>query len=254
MIQSIDRAVDILNLIGNHRNGLSVSDLSQQTGLALSTTHRILQSLVENRMVVQDDLTKHYKLGVRVLNLAMSILNNNMIIDAAKPHMTRLATRSERLVYLCLEQHGETVCVDFAYGPTRTSMQFFVQIGSTMPLHASAPAKTIFSYRPETELRTVLDRNLPLHQFTPKTICSPEDVLSELGQCREQGYAVCDEEMQYGISAVAAPVFRHDGKAIAAVATIAIKEDDRIIRQMADDVIYCAQSISQDMGYMPLSV
>jgi len=246
-MQSIDRAVQVLDLLSTHREGIPISEIGEITGLPLSTTHRLLHSLTAHSLAVQDPVTKRYKLGLRVLGLASFLLNNNRVIEAARPHMARLASSQGKLVYFCQEQNDEIVCVDSSMGSARINVQFYVQIGSLMPFHASAPAKAILAHSPPEKLERLLRKNSPLHRYTPRTISAPKEVLGEYRVCREQGYAVCDEEMEPGVCAVAAPVFGYDNGVLGSVALVDLKREDRM-EEMIRGIVGCARDISREMG------
>lgn len=245
-MQSIDRAVSILHLL-SEQGGMTISDIGEFTDLPLSTVHRILHSLQSNHLVVQDPRTKCYKLGLRLLNMASSLLNSNRVIEAARPYMARLAGEHGKLVFLCQEQGGNVVCVDSVVGSARPKVQFFVQIGSLMPLHASAPAKVIFSFSPREKYDLALKKSFPLQRFTPQTKCDPAQIAEELEMCRCQGYAICDEEMETGVFAAAAPVFGYNNEILASVALVTLKQEDRLPDLVAG-IKQCGAEISRDMG------
>lgn len=250
-MQSIDRAVAILDILGRHEHGLSVSEITSTLGLPLGTTHRFLTSLMDNALVVQDPSTKAYRLGWRILSLASQLVHSSRLIQVARQHMARTAASVGKMVFLCQEHNGEIVCVASATDPGGLHMKFYVQLGSIMPFHASASAKIIFAYSPQSVLQQLFAGHTPLPHYTARTLSDPEAILQDLAQCRQQGYAVCDEEMEIGVQAVAAPVFGFDRAVTASVGIIGIKADEVPLARLIEEVQDCARLISRDVGFTP---
>lgn len=251
-MQTIDRAIEILTLMSQYPDGLSVSELSRKMNLSLGTTHRFLMSLMENNLVIQEKTTKQYRLGFKVLRLASNLMNKDRLIDVARLPMRKAASEVHNVVYVCQESAGEVVCTHCEDPTTETHSKFAAQIGNEMPFYAAATAKIIFAYQPEMA-RTLFERNKPLVRFTARTKTSLKSLLDDLQKSAAQGYAVCDEELENGVIALAAPVFNYEGRAIASIGVTGIKGNLKL-GSTKDAICECARTISAELGFSPTSL
>ncbi|MDO5531681.1 IclR family transcriptional regulator [Sutterella sp.] len=251
-IQSVDRAVSILRLLSDHKAGLPVSGICTRLGLPLGTAHRFLQTLVGNGLVMQDRRTKFYRLGLGMLRLASVMINSDSLSRAAKAPMQKCADEIGNLVYLCRENAGDVVCVACVSHDSGSNLtQFAAQIGGAMPFHAAAAGKIILAYGGLGKFDQVFTAKAPLEKFTDRTRVAYEDVLDDLRTARARGWAVCDEELEPGVIAVAAPVRNFDGTVSASVAATGVKAGvslPGLIQAVTD----CAAAISRAQGYAPV--
>lgn len=111
-MQVIKRCMDILELLSNNTDGISISELSEKTNLAKSTIHRILQSLMKYNMVSQDLETKKYRLGLEVLILSNKALETISIRDIAHPYLMRLRDEFDATAFLAILSNKRVICVD----------------------------------------------------------------------------------------------------------------------------------------------
>ena len=251
-MQSIDRAVAILDVLSEHEKGLPISDITARLGLPLGTVHRFLAALTDNALVVQDPTTKCYRLGWRVLSLASRMVSSSHLIEVSRLHMERMAASLDKMVFLCQEHHGDVVCVACATNPGALHMKFYVQLGSVMPFHASASAKMLLCYQPWATTERLVAHKAPLCRYTERTLTTPDAVRADYALCRQRGYALCDEEMENGVQAAAAPVFGFDRTLVASVGIIGLKAHDVSLHDLAVHAKACAEAISRDVGYTPV--
>lgn len=247
-MQSLNRAIKILDVLSRCPEGASVSELSDRMGLSLSTTHRFLQSLMNNGLVIQDPLSRRYKLGLRVLSLASGLLKSDRLIQMSRDPMQRAAVASGNVIYLCRQQKSEILCVSSINPLDDASPSFIAQVGNSMPIHAAAAAKIILAYQPDTVLKSLLTERVPLPKYTDKTMTNIDNILKHYRLCREQGFAICDEEINLGVVAVAAPVFNYDGSVLGSIGVTCIKVNTSI-PTLVKIICDTAKEISQTMGY-----
>ena len=249
-IQSIDRAVSILELLSRSEQGLPISEVCSKLNLPLGTVHRFLWSLIDNGLVAQDEKTKFYHLGVKMLRLTAGMLNSDRLIEISRTPMLEAAEELKNIVYLCRESNDEVVCVSCVNEVSnfQAKAKFAAQIGNDMPFHAAAAGKIIAAFASEQKLESLIARNSPLIKYTDKTKTTREDVLADLKKCREQGYAVCDEELELGVIAVAAPIRNYDGSVQASVAITGIKANVSV-KEVIDCITKCSFKISSALGF-----
>ncbi len=204
-------------------------------------------SLMENNLVMQDKVTKQYRLGFKVLRLASNLLNKDRLIDVARLPMRKAASAVHNVVYVCQESAGEVICTHCEDPTTETHSKFAAQIGNEMPFYAAATAKIIFAYQPEI-VKALFERDKPLERFTARTKTSLKSILDDLQKSALQGYAICDEELENGVIALAAPIFNYEGRVIASIGITGIKGQLKL-ESTKDAICECAKTISAELGF-----
>lgn len=244
-VQLVERTLDVLTILSREPEGLSVTDLAERMGIPGSSTHRILTCLKKNRFVSQDSDTKRYRIGYKVLTLCANITEENSFTRTAKPFMRELADRLGKTVTLCVMEGANVICLD--YIESKDTAMFFVRTGFAMPTHATSAGKAMLAYRPESQVRHLYHDNTN-EQLTSYTKTDLEALLEEFTTIRQQGYAVCDEELQLGVQGVACPIFDYFGKVVGSVSYTALKADQALTEENIGLLRDCAARISQSIG------
>jgi IclR family acetate operon transcriptional repressor len=215
-IQSVDRAISILNAFSITEAQLGVTELSHRLGLHKSTVHRLLASLQKGGLVERDPRNRKYSLGIRLIELAGTMLNSRNVPQVVRPYLHYVADAVEELTYLAYLVRGEVLNVEQVPGPHL--VQSVGWQGRRTPLHCTSAGKIFMAHMPEKELEKVLQAGLP--RLTPKTITDPADLRYELERVREQGYATAFEELEEGTNALAVPISSPDNEVIAAIGVV----------------------------------
>jgi len=124
-------------------------------------------------------------------------------------------------------------------------------IGSRIPAYCASMGKAILAYLPEEELNGRL-QGLILNPCTPQSLFTTEQLLADLAQVRQQGYALNDEELELGLRAVAAPIWDDHDQVVAAInvtGSVRTISQERLVQELAPQVIDTARQISQALGY-----
>ncbi|MCG8484880.1 MAG: IclR family transcriptional regulator [Clostridia bacterium] len=247
-MQSVDRITNIIHVLSQENRGLSISEISNKTDLSPSTVHRLLKSLQDKNYVVQDDESKKYKLGLEILRVAIHLLNNNNVVNIARKHNESLAEKCKKMVFLSVIENDRVICVDTATTIKSTS-QFYVRIGSEMPINASASAKAIIAYQDDDYIRKLLNKN-ELKKYMDRTKVDCEEIMKEYKEIANEGLAICDEEMEVGVQAIASPIRDYRGNVIASVSIILTKSNNVIEKDIIESVKACSDQISQELGFI----
>ncbi|SHE75496.1 transcriptional regulator, IclR family [Caldanaerobius fijiensis DSM 17918] len=247
-IQSLDRAIQILEVLGNNPSGMGVSELSRVVNLPKSTVHRILDTLLQKGYVEKNSEKEKYKLGLKIVELSNKILANMELRSEARPYLEELMNYVNEVVHLCVLRDGEMVYIDKVECPNPIRM--YSQIGRRIPVHCTAVGKATLAFLPKDEVIRILEmKGMP--RKTQNTITDLQQLLNHLEEVRRLGYAVDDIEHEEGIRCVAAPIFDGTGQVVAAISVAG--PDFRItierIPELADKVREVAQKISQRLGY-----
>ncbi len=216
--QSLERGLAVLSSFTPDRPELGISELARQLGLTRSTTHRYVATLAALGYLHQDDATRKYRLGARVLDLGFSVLGSLGLREIAAPHLRRLTDSTGHTSNLAIRDDTDVILLDRVRGrPGRYHhLEFSLHAGSRLPSYCSATGKTLLAFLPRPDLDRLLDR-MDLVQRGPRTLTDKAALLAELEQVRRTGLAVNDEELDSALRSIAAPVRARSGEVVAAV-------------------------------------
>lgn len=241
----LERALNTLIILSEHKDGLSISELSAKLNIPPSSIHRIVSCLKKNNFVVQNPATKKYKIAYKVLTLAQNLTFEDGLIDTARPHMDRLASDIDKTICLCIMEDDKIICVD--YVENKDTAMFKVNKGTAMPLHATSAGKVFQAYMEKNIVMEQMSK-MTMNQITPYTKTDVSCYLQELEAIRANGYSICDEELQLGIQGLACPIFDMNNNVVAAISFTTIKSENFICDKSINLVKETARAISMDLG------
>ncbi len=213
-VQSLVRALRLINQLAGADEGLTLSELGQQAGLSPSTAHRLLTTLEQERYVHFEPERRLWSVGVQAFVAGNAFLKTRSLVGAARPHMRALMEESGETVNLAVEDEAEAIYL--AQVECRQMMRAFARPGARVPLHCSSVGKALLSALPEAELPRILhQRGLP--RVTIKTKITTAALRADLQAARARGYAIDDEEHAVGLRCIAAAVFDESAEPIAAI-------------------------------------
>lgn len=194
-VQSIDRAVSILEVLSEYKS-LSLHELSEKVKLHKATTHRIVNSLVDNGFIEQIKETKQYRISLRMFELGNKRVQNIDFFNVAKSIIRQLSTEINQTVHLVIEDEDEILYIDKYGDQTKSKMRS--KIGLKAPLYCTAVGKAILATRSDEQIKAYWNR-INAEEKTTNTITSFDAFIPELQKIRELGYAVDNEEFEYGV-------------------------------------------------------
>ncbi|GAB96790.1 DNA-binding IclR family transcriptional regulator [Kineosphaera limosa] len=200
-VQSVDRAVTILELLAQH-GSLGVTALAADLGVHKSTASRLVAALERRDLVEQIADRGQYRLGAGILRLAGATDARLDLADAARPAARRLADLTGETVNVAVLSSGAALYVDQIVGGGRHSSYNWV--GQRIPLHATSNGKVLLCELSEAEVDDILDD--ALSAYTPATVTDRATLHRQLAQTKVSGYAVAIDELDVGLTALAAPV------------------------------------------------
>lgn len=201
-MQVVFRALDVIRCVANATMPVSLNEISARLDLPPSTVHRLLSALSKEEYVVRDPLTRRYAPGKSLIDFA-GHGRPNKLPELAAPVLQRLNARFSETAYVTALSSDRALCVGVIESsrPLRLNMS----IGDHFPWHASASARSILAFLPQTLIEQLLDEQ-PMDQFTANTPRTKEEVYAHLVSVRESNYDVCDDELDSGVWAAAAPI------------------------------------------------
>ncbi len=195
MLDRLDLILDAVEEAGF----LTLAGVVERTGLARSTTHRLLTHLEHKRWLFR--VGSNYELGPRLLLMGTKGLRNHWFYRGAMPVLHRLQSDTGFVVHLAYLDEGEVVYWE-KIGMGRFGAAVPTRIGGRNPAHGTALGKALLAARPPAEI----DRLAPFAQVTPRTICDPDALHHALDEVRARGYAMDCEESVQGLGCIAVPV------------------------------------------------
>jgi len=212
--RTIARAVAILQAFDATWPELGVTELAHRTGLDKSTVYRLLSALQQGGLIAQDAATSRYRLGPGLVRLAGLAAQQLDVAQAARVHLVALSARTGETAKLSmLTDEDHLVRVDAVEG--RHQVRDVALIGHEVPLHAVSDGKVLMAGMSPDRLERFLDRELPA--FTRHTVTEPARLRLEIEEVRRRGFALAEEELELGLSGVAAAIKNHEGKVVASL-------------------------------------
>lgn len=248
IVQSVDRALSILEVLADYNEGLGVTEISDKVGLHKSTVYRLLSTLSYKGYVSQDEENNRYTITMKLFELGNKKVENIDILTASKPYTKQLMKRVNETVHLVIMDGNEIVYIDKVEADNTIRMAS--TIGMRSPLYSTSVGKAILAQLPEDEVEKIWHSS-KIQQLTQNTITELDDLKKELSKIRVQGYAVDNEENEIGIRCVGASIFNRHGEVEGAISvsgpTIRVTKDK--VEEIAREVTKCAKNISGALGY-----
>jgi DNA-binding IclR family transcriptional regulator len=246
-VQSVDRAVTILELLALHGEA-GISQLARELGVHKSTASRLVSALERRRLVEQVEDRGGYRLGVGVLTLAGATNARLDLAKEARPVVRRLAAETGETVNLAVLSGGAALYVDQVAGSS--SLSSYNWVGQHIPIHATSNGKALVSELADPELTNVLGE---LVAYTPSTVTDRADLDAELAEVRERGWAIATDELDVGLTAVAAPVRDAHGDIVASVSVSGptFRFDTARIEELVPLLVAATTEVSGRLAHHP---
>jgi len=211
-VEALARGLEVIRTFDRLHVKQTISQISERTLLARPTVLRLLLTLEELGYVRSQD--NHYSLTPKVVDLGMAYVSALGLYGAAKPHMEDLSKEVDQTVSLAELDGSDIVYTGRVEVPKIISVG--VTVGSRLPSASTALGRVLLAAVPDSELNEVL-RTPSLSMYIPRTRFTAEQIRPKLELVREQGWAESDEDLQYGVQAIATPICGEDGQVVAAI-------------------------------------
>mgnify|MGYP006266620211 FL=1 len=245
-IQVLDRMMCLLDALAASDEAVSLKKLAEITELHPSTAHRILNDMVACRLVERAD-SGTYRLGLKLLELGNLVKARLSVRDAAQLPMRALHKMTGQTVNLSVRQGDEIVYIDRAYSE-RSGMQVVRAIGGRAPLHLTSVGKLFLADDEASKLKAYVAKT-GLQGHTNNSIHDLATLEKELELVKTAGHARDDEELEVGVSCMAAAILDDSGKLVAGLSLSAPTE--RIQEEWLKSLKETAMQISKSLGYKP---
>ena len=211
-VEALARGLEVIRSFDRLHVKQTISQISERTMLARPTVLRLLLTLEELGYVRSQD--NHYSLTPKVVDLGMAYVSALGLYGVAKPHLENLSKAIDQTVSIAELDGSDIVYTGRAEVPKIVSVG--VTLGARLPSTSTALGRVLLAEVPESELDSVLQ--IPtLSMFKPRTHFTADQLRIRLNDVRNKGWAESDEDLQYGVQAIAAPLHDKDGRVVAAI-------------------------------------
>jgi DNA-binding IclR family transcriptional regulator len=245
-VQSVDRALTILEILAR-RGDAGVTDIGLELGVHKSTAFRLLAVLESKGFVEQSVDRGTYRLGFGIVRLAGATAARLDLSRAGRQACEQLAAAVGETVNVAILDDGGAVNISQAHGGASVAVLDWV--GRRTPLHATSSGKVLLAFAPVPLRDDLVER--PLERFTPATITDAAALAADLAEVRSRGWAVTQEELEAGLTAVAAPIRAADGQVVAAISVSGpvYRLTAGSLPDVAKKVVAAAGDFSRRIGY-----
>src|SRR5215813_11444372 len=213
-VQSVDRALSIIETLAEDDEGYRLTDLAVRTGLSTSTVHRLLATLESRRFVQFDRAESKWHVGVRSFTVGASFARRRNFTAQAIPYLRKLRDLTRETANLAVVD--DEFIIVLTRMESREIMRSLTKVGGRVAMVTSGVGKAVLATYADEDVSAII-RHHGMPHLTEKSIARASDLFRELAIIRMQGYAVDDEEARMGLRCVAAVVFNDCSEPQAAI-------------------------------------
>jgi len=248
MIQTVSRALDLLEQFQEGDPELGITDLSNRLNLQKNNVFRLVATLKAKNYIEMNDATGKYRLGIKTRALGRVATRLIDFAQHARPFLGDLKQASHETSYFSVIKDGYAYYLESVESdlPVRVARQ----LGSSRPLYCTAAGRVLLAFM-EPQRRMDLLSGSEMKQLTPRTITDPDLLHDELARVAQQGYAIDDQEHDAGVMELAAPVFDSQGAVIGALSILGPEmrlAGARLENELLPLVCQCAARLSRVLG------
>ena len=227
-VQSVDRALVIIETLAEDDEGYRLSDLAVRTGLSTSTVHRLLATLEKRRFVHFDRHESKWHVGAQSFAVGATFARRRNFVAQAMPYLRKLRDQTRETANLAVVDDGAIIVLTRM--ESREIMRSLTKVGGRVAMVASGVGKAVLATYSDEDVNAIIRRQ-GMPRLTEKSIVRPGELFKELQIIRRQGYAVDDEEARIGLRCIAAVVYNDCSEPLAAISVSGMTSrltDDRL--------------------------
>jgi IclR family transcriptional regulator, pca regulon regulatory protein len=248
-VEALAKGLRILSLFTEQRPTWRISDIAPAVGLPLPTVYRVVMTLAAENYL-EHLPNGDYRPGVRVLTLGTASLRSMDLVEIATPHLQKLAQETGETVNLCVLTGDRVLYLVRLRNSDLVTAN--IRVGSTLAAVHTSIGKLLLAYLDPDDLTTRISASSFAPNHGPNAKESLAELRTDLDKIRQDGWAIQDEELAFGLRSVAAPVFNADGEIVAG-ANVAVQARDwssqRIVRELRPKIVATCHDISALLGH-----
>jgi IclR family transcriptional regulator, acetate operon repressor len=246
-VQSVDRALSIIETLAEDDEGYRLSDLANRTGLSTSTVHRLLATLENRRFVQFDRSQSKWHVGARCFTVGATFARRRNFAAQAIPYLRKLRDLTRETANLAVVD--DEFIVVLTRMESREIMRSLTKLGGRVAMVASGVGKAVLATYSDDDVSAIIHHH-GMPRLTEKSIVRPGELFKELEKIRRQGYAVDDEEACMGLRCVAAVVYNDCAEPLAAISVSGMtgRLTDERLPQLGQTVREVAAELTVALG------
>ena len=213
-VQSVDRALSIIETLAEDDEGYRLSDLAIRIGLSTSTVHRLLLTLESRRFVQFDRTELKWHVGARAFTVGATFARRRNFSAQAVPYLRKLRDLTRETANLAVVD--DEFIVVLTRMESREIMRSLTKVGGRVAMVASGVGKAVLATYSDEDVSAII-RHHGMPRMTEKSIVRPSDLFKELAKVRRDGYAIDDEEACMGLRCIASVVYNDCSEPLAAI-------------------------------------
>ncbi|WP_353093517.1 IclR family transcriptional regulator [Tissierella praeacuta] len=241
IIKSVVKAFDVIEHIALSNKELGVTEISEALNYGVSATYHLLNTLKECNIIEQNEVTKKFKLSLKLWQIGMLAYGQNDISLLLRPYLKKLKESTGETSNLTILDNNQIVYI--AQEESNRLLKMFTKIGASAPLHCTGAGKVLLTYQSKAKQEHIIN-NMELIEYTNKTITDKAKLIEEMDIIRKQGYGLDDEERELGVSCIGAPIFGINDEIIACISISGPKS--RFTKENKDKWIKTILEISKE--------
>lgn len=239
---TLAKGLEILLMLGREGSPVSVKEMAERLSIPQSSLYRILATLKEYGLVVPADSSGHMGLGFRVLALARSVENKNLLLKYSLQVMRKLCEASGETIFLSGLHGNRSIVLERVDSPNH--IRFVSEVGAIKPLYAGASGKIMLAFLPKSKQKKIIEKAESVSLANGKQL-EQKEIIEELDIAKKNGYSVSDSEVYKGVKSIAAPIFLGEKQVFASIAILGpeiritsekVKEFSAIVKEGAKKV------------------
>ena len=250
-VRSVDRALEILLCFSREEPARSLTQIAEAIHMSKTTVHRLLATLENKRFITRDNATGLYRLGLRFIEMASLVLQDVELHRWVLPYLQRLADEYGETVDLSILDGSHVIYLEVIESPQRVKLA--AAVGQRLPAFFTASGKALLAFLPEENAKEIISANLA--EASDHGRASIRELMEDLRETAERGYAISEQEYEDQINAVAAPIFDKDKNPIASIAIVGPSfrlSKDRL-PALGESLREMTRVISNEVGLVALS-
>ena len=243
------KGLSVIRAFARDRPSLSLSDIAAVTRMPAATTRRCLLTLEELGYVTRSG--RQFLLRPKVLELGAAYLESMNIELLTKTHLEELARNTGDSAALCVLDGAEIVYV--ARASIRTLVRLEAHVGSRFPAHATSTGRVLLAGLSPGHLKHYFE-TVTLEALTDRTVTDPAKLMRLIQDCRQSGYSAIEDELAYGVVALAVPVFDQSARVVAALNSSGHSRrinKAKLVRERFAMLRQVSREISADLASVP---
>jgi IclR family KDG regulon transcriptional repressor len=248
-VKSALRVLDIFELLAQHPEGLSLSEIAAALGIPKSSAHSLIYTLLARHYLREGWHERKYHLGPRLFEIGSGYAASTDLLTDGQEVVRATARACDETVHLAVLDGAEVVYVAKEEGTN--TVRIVSAVGRRFPAYGTGAGKMLLSNLPAAELDVLYPPESALPPITEKTITDATAFRRELALTHARGYALDCEESTPGLCCIAAPIYGVDGNMVAAISVSVPTVRFSPVRQqeLRALVLANARNLSQILGY-----